>query len=137
MAYLSQCVQRLNHKTSKVRDVGDEIAKSVLDFAERDTNDSKAYNNINHTLNPQKSVLDQFFTNLSQYSAHLSLIEDHRDSMVKNYIKYTIIKQFFISIYNLYSDREIQYENSERAVSLQSILEICQRRAENNRKPAR
>lgn len=65
VGYLNQCIDRLGHKSSKVRDTGDEIAKSVLDFVEKDNSN------------------ELFVKNLKQYSTYLSLVEDHRDTMVK------------------------------------------------------
>lgn len=114
VSYLSQCVQQLNHKTSKVRDAGDEIAKWFLDYTEKDLNTSRnsrsstsstnnnneddttnnninveemarrkssSVNNNNNTSEENFSGLE-FSRSLRHYATYLSLVEDHRDSMV-------------------------------------------------------
>lgn len=89
---MAQCVQQLNHKTSKVRDAGDEIAKLFLDFIEKDTNDNnendsttKKLSKNNHEHRNIQYTSEEnfdFYKSLRQYSMYFSLVEDHRDSMV-------------------------------------------------------
>ncbi len=67
---LNQNVSKLSHKTSKVRDVGDEMAQNLLDFALKEANSIKETN----------SSLCIF--NLKQFAYCLLAVEDHRDSNV-------------------------------------------------------
>jgi hypothetical protein len=57
----------LAHKTSKIRDAGDEMVRVCLDFGERGT-----FNEI-------------FTLNLKQFAHCLAAIEDHRDCMVERF----------------------------------------------------
>ncbi len=56
---------KLSHKTSKIRDMGDEVVKTLMEFAENDYGYDK-----------------QFLSNLKNYSNCLSSVEDGRDSQV-------------------------------------------------------
>lgn len=89
VSYLAQCVQQLNHKTSKVRDAGDEIAKLFLDFIEKDTNNNSENDSNTKKLTKNNENIQytceenfDFYKSLRQYSMYFSLVEDHRDSMV-------------------------------------------------------
>ena len=64
MTSLNQSVMNLSHKTSKVRDIGDEIVQTLLDYSARE-----ASNKL-------------FFTNIQQFSNCLLKVEDHRDHNV-------------------------------------------------------
>lgn len=67
MTLLGQNMTKLAYKTSKVRDIGDEMAQNLLDFAQKDS-------------------LDNLFTNnMKQFAYCLSAVEDNRDSTVRTY----------------------------------------------------
>jgi hypothetical protein len=56
---------KLSHKTSKIRDMGDEVVKTLMEYSENDDGYDK-----------------QFLTNVKNYSNCLSTVEDCRDSQV-------------------------------------------------------
>lgn len=60
---------KISHKTSKVRDIGDENAQGLLDYSVRDLASSKEHSSL-------------FNSNLKQYAYCLLAVEDHRDSNV-------------------------------------------------------
>ena len=66
-------LMKISHKTSKVRDIGDESAQSLLDYSMRDLSASKEYSSL-------------FNSNLKQFAHCLLAVEDHRDSNVINLI---------------------------------------------------
>ena len=67
MTLLGPNMTKLAYKTSKVRDIGDEMAQNLLDFAQKDS-------------------LDNLFTNnMKQFAYCLSAVEDNRDSTVRTY----------------------------------------------------
>ena len=71
MILLNHNILKLTHKASKVRDVGDEIAQNLLDFATKDADTIKGSNSM-------------FMLNMKQYAYCLLAIEDHRDSNVND-----------------------------------------------------
>jgi hypothetical protein len=79
---LNASVMKLNHKTSKVRDSGDEIARLLTDFS--DKNNTHGMNSIiSSSCRPETSTANELLNkNLKQFASYLSLVEDHRDSMV-------------------------------------------------------
>jgi hypothetical protein len=69
MSLLGQNMMKLAYKTSKVRDIGDEMAQNLIDFATKDSSDRLITNNI------------------KQLAYCLASLEDHRDNnVVLNYI---------------------------------------------------
>jgi len=69
----------LSHKTSKVRDSGDETAHGLLDFSVRDILMLKETNRL-------------FNLNLKQFAYCLLAVEDQRDSNVT----FTYIQEIFL-----------------------------------------
>lgn len=70
VTYLNQSIIKFNYKTSKVRDAGDEIAKSIIDYVEKDTSNDEL-----------------FQQNIKQFANYFLMVEDHRDYMVSVEIK--------------------------------------------------
>ncbi len=75
MELLKYNLAKFSHKTSKVRDSGDETAQGLLDFCVRDI-----------LLLKETSRL--FNLNLKQFSYCLLAVEDHRDSNVIFYLNF-------------------------------------------------
>lgn len=77
---LADTMKALTHKTSKLRDCGDEFVRNVVDISEKEL----------VTVDRKENFLRQ---NLQHYAQCLSIVEDHRDSQV------TLIKEHLRIIY--------------------------------------
>jgi hypothetical protein len=75
VSLLNQSITNLAHKTSKIRDAGDEMVRVCRDFSERGT-----FNEL-------------FTLNMKQFAQCLAAVEDHRDSMVERFNS-QVIKDF-------------------------------------------
>lgn len=66
---LTDDMKALTYKTSKLRDCGDEVVRTLIDFIEKDK--------------PTDLNNQQFNQNLQQFAQCLSIVEDHRDSQIE------------------------------------------------------